>query len=110
MRLHIGMLGAKNLFRPIARQVLHHIGVFAAAVVAPSRISLRILIREHRAGRFQHRFRHEVLAGNHLQPFVLAKCFVVNGCGDFRIGLGKGKRHAVSHTEIIARPPPLVFR
>ena len=107
VRLHIRMLRPKNLLRAVARQVLHHVGIFAPAVVASSRIALRIFIGEHRSRRLQHRLRDEVLAGNHLQPFMLAKRFVVNGCGNFRIGLGKGKSHAVSHTlNFTATPAP----
>ena len=32
---------------------------------------------------------------------MLAKGFVVNGCGDFGVGLGKGKSHAVGHMRIL---------
>jgi hypothetical protein len=41
---------------------------------------------------------------------MLAKRFVVHGCSNFRIGLGKRKGHAVGHTKIIARPPPPLSR
>ena len=97
VRLHVGVLGAKDLLGAVAGQVLHHVGVLAAAVVAAPRVALGIFIGEDRAGRLQHCLGDEVLAGNHLQPFVLAEGFVVNGSGNFGVGLGKGKRHAVSH-------------
>ena len=103
VRLHIGMLGAKDLFGTVARQVLHHVGVFAAAVVAASRVALGIFVGENGAGRLQHSLRDEILAGNHLQPFVLAEGFMVNGSSNFGVGLGKGKRHAVSHNSILSQ-------
>jgi hypothetical protein len=33
---------------------------------------------------------------------VLAESFMIDGSGYFRIGLGKGEREAVSHTQILA--------
>ena len=92
VRLHVRMLGAEELLGAIARQVLHHVGELAPAVVAPARVALGVLVGEDRAGRLQHRFGDKVLAGDHLQPFVLAESFVVNGCGNFRVGLGKRER------------------
>ncbi len=97
VRLHVDVLAAEDLARAIAGQVLDDVGVFAAAVVAASRVALGIFIGEDRAGRFEHGFRDEVFAGDHLQPLVLAEGFLVNGGGDFGIGLGEGERHAVSH-------------
>ena len=101
VRLHIDVLAAEDLLGAIAGQVLHHVGVLAAAVVAAAGIALGIFIGEDRAGRLQHCFGDEVFAGNHLQPFVLAEGFVVNGGGYLGVGLGEGKRHAVSHTRIL---------
>ena len=101
------MLGAKDLLRAVAGQVLHHVGVLAAAVVAASGIALGILVGEDRAGRLQHRLGDKVLAGNHLQPLVLAEGFVVNGGGHFGVGLGEGERHAIGHTDnsSVFQPP-----
>ena len=61
MRLHIGVLGAKEFLRPFTRQIFHHIGKFAAAVVALARISLGIFVRKDRAHGFEHGFADEVL-------------------------------------------------
>ena len=101
VRLHVRKLCIKNLLRPIARQVLHHIGVLASAVITPSRIPLGIFIGEDRTRSLQHRLGDKVLARNHLQPLVLAKRFVINGGCYFRISLGKGKGHAVGHIRIL---------
>ena len=51
VRLHIRVLRAEKLLRPVARQVLHHIRVLAAAVVALARIAFGILVGEDRSRR-----------------------------------------------------------
>ena len=102
MRLHVGVLGAEDLFGPVARQILHHVGEFAAAIVAPPRIAFGVLVGEDRSSRLQHCFGDKVLAGDHLQPVVLAEDFVINGGGHFGVGLGKGQRHTVGHIRILA--------
>ena len=86
MWLDIGMLRAKQLLGPVARQILDHIGKLAAAVVALAGISLGIFIREHRARGFEHGFADEIFRGDQLQAFMLAAGFVVDGRGDLRIG------------------------
>jgi hypothetical protein len=102
VRLHIDVIAAKELFRPVARQVLHHIGVLAPAVVAPPRIALGVFIGEDGAGRLQHRFGNKVFAGNHLQPLVLAESFLVKGSSHIGVGLGESERNAVGHRKILA--------
>ena len=97
VRLHVHMLAAENLQGPVARQVLHHVGILAAAVVAPPRVALGIFIRENGAGSLKHRLRDEILAGNHLQPLVLAESFLVKSGGYNGVGLGERERHAVGH-------------
>ena len=84
VRLHVGVLGTEQLLGAIARQVLHHIGELAAAVVALAGISLRILIRKDRSGGLQHGFADEILRGDQLQAFMLAARFVINRRGDLR--------------------------
>ena len=97
VRLHVDVLAAEELAGAIAGQILHDVGILAAAVVTASRIALGIFIGEDRAGCLQHRFGDEVFARYHLQSLVLAEGFVINGGGYIGIGLGKGQRHAVSH-------------
>ena len=79
VRLHVGVLGAEQLLGAVARQILHHVGKFASAVIAFAGIAFGVLVGEDRAGRFQHRFAHEVFRGNQLQAFVLAALFVFDG-------------------------------
>ncbi len=101
VRLHVDVLAAEDLLGAVARQVLDHIGVFASAVVAAARVALGVLVGKDRAGRFKHGFGDKVFAGDHLQPLVLAEGFLVNGSGNFRVGLGEGGRHAISHARIL---------
>ena len=95
------MVAAKDLFGAIAGEVFDDIGVLATAVVAAAGVALSVFIGEDGASRLQHCLRDEIFAGDHLQPLVLAEGFVVKSGGDFRVGLGEGERHAVSHTEIL---------
>ena len=52
VRLHINVLAAEELARAIAGQILHDVGILAAAVVTATGISLGIFIGEDRAGCF----------------------------------------------------------
>ena len=61
VRLHVGMIGAKELLGPLARQILHDVGKLAAAVIAFARISLGILIGEDRAHGLEHSLADKVL-------------------------------------------------
>ena len=88
--LDIGKLSREDLPGTIARQILHHVGVLTTTVVAASRITLGIFVGEHGAGGLEHRLGDEVFAGDHLQAFVLTEGFVVNGGGNFRVGLSQG--------------------
>ncbi len=105
--LHVGVFGGEDLFGAIAGEVLNHIGVLAAAVIAPAWVALGVFVGKNGAGSLKHRFRDEVFAGDHLQPLVLAEGFLVKSGGNFGVGLGEGERHAVSHRRILAqfRPP-----
>ena len=72
MGLHVGVLGAKQLLRPIARQCFDLIGELTAAVVAPSGITLGVFIRENASGCLQDSFGSEVFACDQFQTGVLA--------------------------------------
>ncbi len=55
VRLDIGGIGAEQLFRPIDGQLLGHINMFAAAVIALARIALGVLVGQLRTLGFHHR-------------------------------------------------------
>ena len=56
VRLHVDVLAAEDLSRAVAGEILHDVGIFAAAVVAAPRVALGIFIGEDRAGCLQHCF------------------------------------------------------
>ena len=101
--LDVGVFGAKDLFGAVAGQVLDHVGVLAAAVVAASRIALSIFVGEDGARGFEDGAADEVFRGDHLEAFVLAADFGIDGGGDFGIFEGEGLGHAVGHGEIVAK-------
>ena len=68
MRLHVGVLGAEQLLRARDGQRLDDVDELAAAVVALARIALGVLVRQHRAGRFEHGAADEVLRRDQLEP------------------------------------------
>ncbi len=99
--LHVGVIGAKKLLGAIPGQVFDHIGKLAAAVVALARIAFGIFVGEDGTDSLQHRLADKILRGDHLQAFVLAADFVIDGRGDLWIGLGKRAAHAVRHVAIL---------
>ncbi len=103
VRLHVGVFGAEELFGAIARQRFDNIGILAAAVVALARIALGIFVGEDRARGFKHRLADKVLRGDHLQAFVLAVDFLLDGGVNFRVRFGERQAHAVvGHTPILS--------
>ena len=72
VRLDVRVLGAEQLLRAVDRELLGDVDVLAAAVVAPARVALGVLVRQHAALALQHRLRHEVLGGDHLERALLA--------------------------------------
>jgi hypothetical protein len=67
MGLHVGVLGTEERCGPPTGQFLDLVDDLIAAVVAPSRISLGVLVGEHRARRGEDGRRGEVLRGDELQ-------------------------------------------
>src|ERR1700676_1395337 len=95
MRLYVGVLGCKKLLRPVAREILNHIGEFATAIIAFPGITLGVLIGKDGTGSIENGFADEVFGGNQFEAFVLAACLVVNGHGDFGIGFVQRSRHRI---------------
>jgi hypothetical protein len=90
MRLHVGELRAEQLLRPLDRERLDDVDELAAAVVALAGVALGVLVREHRALRFEHGPRHEVLARDHLERRALAVQFGLERGGDLGVDLAEG--------------------
>ena len=89
VRLHVGVLGAKELFGAVAGKVLNYIGVLAAAVIALARVAFGVLVGEDGPHGLKHGARDEVFTGNHLQAFMLAEHFILDLLGHLRIGSGE---------------------
>ena len=93
MRLNVGVLRAKELFRPVNRQLLDLVRVFAAAVIALPWISFGVFVREDGAHCLEHRFRDEVFRWDQLQPGRLALRFFAEQLGNLRVHRFKGPLH-----------------
>src|SRR5215210_1657007 len=72
VRLHVGVICAEELLRPVYGELLHHIHELATTVVALARVALGVLVRHHRALRREHCGGGEVLAGYQLDGRPLA--------------------------------------
>ena len=88
--LDVGVLGPEQLLGPVDRQLLGDVDVLAAAVVAPARVPLGVLVGQHRPLALQHRQRDEVLRGDHLERPLLAVQLQRQHLSDLRIDLGQG--------------------
>ena len=84
VRLHVGVVGAEQRLRARDRRALDDVDELAAAVVALARIALGVLVRQHRAGGFEHRAADEVLRRDQLEAAVLAVQLVAKRGGDLR--------------------------
>jgi hypothetical protein len=92
VRLDVDVLGAEDLLRPVDRELLGDVHPLTAPVVALARIALRVLVGEDRAGRVEHRLRHEVLGSDHLEGPLLATQLAVQDPLDVRVDLGEMRR------------------
>jgi hypothetical protein len=61
MWLDVGELRSEQRLDPIDRDLLDDVDVLAAAVVAPTRIALGVLVRQHGTLRLHHRQRCVIL-------------------------------------------------
>ena len=94
--LHIGGFGAEDLLQAIDGQLLDHVHVFAAAVVALAGVAFGVLVRELRALGFHDGGAGVVLGRDQLDVLFLAHVFLLDGGPDIRVSLGQGEV-AVKH-------------
>ena len=104
MRLHVRVVRAEQLFCTGAGEVLHNVGVLAAAVIALAGVALRVFVGENGSGGFQHRARHEIFAGDHLQTVVLTLCLKRNLRCDIRVRGSERSIEINRHTRDSTRP------
>jgi hypothetical protein len=89
VRLHIGERAVEQPLGAVDGEFFDHIDIFAAAVIAPSRIALGIFVGENRSLRLQDRLRDDVFGGDQLDLVLLALEFVGDGVGNLGVGLGQ---------------------
>jgi hypothetical protein len=94
VRLHVGVIGAEELFGARDGERLRDVDELAAAVVPLAWIAFGVLVRQYRAGRFENRAADEILRRDELEPFRLTGGFVRDGRGDIGIDLAQRTLHS----------------
>ena len=89
VRLDVGVLGAEQRLCAVDGQLLDLVDDLAAAVVAPARIALGVLVGGHAADRLEDRGPGEVLGGDQLDLTALALELAAEQLGDLRIDVGE---------------------
>ena len=82
MRLNVGVLRTEKLLRALAGDVLDHIHIFAAAVIAMSGIALGIFVRQMRTDRRHHCGAYEVFGSNQLNMVALTSKLIIHRLTD----------------------------
>ena len=111
VRLNVRVLGAEQLLRAVDRELLDLVDDLAAAVVAPARIALGVLVRRHGADRLEHARPGEVLGRDQLDLAALPLELAPEEVGDLRIDARRGRRvrscSSVSWATAMPGPPQL---
>ena len=89
VRLHVRVVGAEQGLGPVDRKLLDLVDDLAAAVVAPARIPLGVLVRRHGADRLEDGRPREVLGGDQLDLVALALDFPAQQSCDLGVDLGE---------------------
>ena len=89
MGLDIGEGAVEELAGALDRQSFGDIDVLAAAVVAPARIALGILVGQHRTLGVEDRARDDILRGDQLDLVALALQLRLDALGELGIGFGE---------------------
>ena len=87
MRLHVGGIGTKNQLDAVNRQLLCHVHMLAATVIAAARVAFGVFVSELRALRSHDSGRGIVFAGNQLNVVLLAGVLSLDGSPEFGVGL-----------------------
>ena len=95
--LDVGSFGAEQLLQTVDGQLLGHVHVFAAAVVALAGIALGVLVGQLAALRLHHGRRGVVLGSDQLDVVFLALVLLLNGGPDFGVHIGEGRGAAIKH-------------
>ena len=104
VRLHVRVLGAEQLLRARARELLDLVDDLAASVVALARIPLGVLVRRHRPDRLEHRRPREVLGRDQLDLPALPVELAAEQLGDLRIDVVQTRRAELVEASAGRRP------
>ncbi len=99
--LHVGELRPEQALGALDREGLDDVDELAAAVVAATGVALGVLVGEHRALRFEHGARNEVLARDHLEGVALAGELLLECGGDLGVDLGERGVEGVGHGALL---------
>jgi hypothetical protein len=89
IRLHIGEGAIEEPAGPLDREPFGDIDEVAAAVIAPARIALRILVRHHRALGFEHGAGDDVFGRDQLDLVPLPPELALDRGEDLGIDIGE---------------------
>ena len=101
MGLHVGVVRVEQPLGAIDADVLDHVHVFAAAVIAMSGIALGVLVGEHRAHRSHDRLGHDVFRGDQLQVVALALKLLHHDVADLRVVLTHKIHALLYHSSLL---------
>ncbi len=91
MRLDVGVIGAEQLFGAIDSQLLDHVDVFTAAVVALAWVAFGVLVGQYRTLGFHHRGAGVVFRSDQLDMLFLTLSFLLHGGKEIGVVLGNGQ-------------------
>ena len=97
MRLDVCEFTSEKLRNPFNCQIFRDVDVLAAAVIAPPRQTLGILVGEDRTLRFQDRFADDVFRRDQLDLVALAGEFAPHRFSHFGVGFRQGCGEQVRH-------------
>ena len=97
VRLHIGIVTAKQLLSPFYGKSLHYVHALTSAVVPLSRIPFRVLVGQHRTHGHHNRLGNDILRRDQLQVPSLAGRLRLNGLAYFRIKFGNKLHNFINH-------------
>ncbi len=90
VRLHIDVISAKDLLRPIDRELFDDVDILTTAVPTFAGIAFGIFVRQAGTLRFHHCAAGEVLRSDQLNVFALPPFLRDDGVEDFRIDFTEG--------------------
>src|SRR5580704_2959589 len=85
VRLDVGVLDAEKPLSALDRDALYLVDELLALVIAPTRIALGVLVRQHAPRRLEHRDGYVVLRRNEPDLVALPSCLGLDELGDIWI-------------------------